>query len=77
MQLANPLHILLIIVLTASVFYGLYRISKYAFFLNTVLLLGLIAYLYYPHNMIKALLYLGCPLFLVNTIFTFFCINLI
>ncbi|WZL90337.1 type IV secretion system DNA-binding domain-containing protein [Salinimicrobium sp. 3283s] len=68
MQLANPLHILLIIVLTASVFYGLYRISKYAFFLNTVLLLGLIAYLYYPHNMIKALLYLGCPLLLVNTV---------
>ena len=72
MQLANPLHILLIIVLTASVFYGLYRISKYAFFLNTVLLLGLIAYLHYPHNTIKALLYLGCPLLLVNTVFYVF-----
>ncbi|MCX2838409.1 type IV secretion system DNA-binding domain-containing protein [Salinimicrobium sp. MT39] len=72
MQLANPLHILLIIVLTASVFYGLYRISKYAFFINTVLLLGLIAYLYYPHNTIKALLYLGCPLLLVNTVFYVF-----
>ena len=54
MQLTNPLHIIIIIILTASVFYGLYRISKYAFFLNTVLLLGLIAYLYYPHNTIKA-----------------------
>ena len=72
MQLTNSLHILLIIVLTASVFYGLYRISKYAFFLNTVLLLGLVAYLYYPHNMIKALLYLGCPLLLVNTVFYVF-----
>lgn len=66
MQLINPLHIILIIVLSALVFYGLYRISKYAFFLNTVLLLGLIAYRYYPHNTIKALLYLGCPLLLVN-----------
>ena len=72
MQLTNPLLILLIIILTASVFYGLYRISKYAFFLNSVLLLGLIAYLYYPHNTITALLYLGCPLLLVNTVFYVF-----
>jgi hypothetical protein len=72
MQLTNPLHILLIIILTAAVFYGLYRISKYAFFLNTVLLLGLITYVYYPHNTINALLYLGCPLLLVNTVFYVF-----
>ena len=71
MQLANPLHILLIIIFTASVFYGLYRISKYAFFINTLLLFGIIAYLYYPHT-IKALLYLGCPLLLFNTVFYVF-----
>ncbi|NJY63245.1 type IV secretory system conjugative DNA transfer family protein [Salinimicrobium sp. CDJ15-81-2] len=72
MQLANPLHILLMIVLTTSVFYGLYRLSKYAFLINIVLLFGILAYIYYPHNAIKALLYLGCPLLLVNTIFYVF-----
>lgn len=72
MELVNLHHILLIVVLAALIFYGLYRISRYAFLFNTLLLLGWLAYFYYPENVIEALLYLGCPLFLVNTIFYVF-----
>jgi len=65
-------HTLTIIALTSLIFYGLYRISKYAFFLNMVLLSVLIGYLYYPDHMIRALLYLGCPLLFINTVFYVF-----
>ncbi|WP_370866520.1 type IV secretory system conjugative DNA transfer family protein [Salinimicrobium profundisediminis] len=60
------------IVLTTSVFYALYRLSKYAFLINIMLLFGILAFTFYPHNAIKALLYLGCPLLLVNTVFYVF-----
>ena len=72
MELANPVQILLNIVVIASVFYGLYRISRYAFVFNTLFLLGLLIYFYFPDHLIEALLYLGCPLLLVNTVFYVF-----
>ncbi len=63
---------LTIIALASLIFYVLYRISKYAFFLNMVLLSVLIGYLYYPDHLIRALLYLGCPSLFINTVFYVF-----
>lgn len=63
----------LIIFLTGSVlFYGIHRLTRYGFSINSILLLSTIAYLLEPRPSLNSslyiLLYLGCPLILSNTI---------
>lgn len=66
MQLDNPLTALLIIGLASAVFYGMYRISRYAFILNFLLLGALVFYLNEDIRLILVALYLVCPLILIN-----------
>lgn len=71
-EVTNALQLTSILLLISTVFYGTYRISRYAFFLNFALLFTTIFWFYYPEHILKAVLYLVCPLFLVNTIFYVF-----
>ena len=67
MQIDNLITTLSIIGLASMVFYATFRISKYAFLLNSILLLVLVFYLSEGNELISILLYLVCPLMLINT----------
>ena len=66
MQLDNPLTVLFIIGLTSTVFYGMFRISRYAFLINFLMLGVLMLYLNEQTQLILIALYLVCPLTLIN-----------
>ncbi|SDE61466.1 type IV secretory system conjugative DNA transfer family protein [Cellulophaga baltica] len=66
MPLDNLLTVLLIIGLTSTVFYGMFRITKYAFAINAMLLALLVFYIPTESALVLRLLYLGCPLMLLN-----------
>ncbi|SDR99661.1 Type IV secretion-system coupling protein DNA-binding domain-containing protein [Gillisia sp. Hel1_33_143] len=66
MQLDHFLSVLLVIGFASILFYGMYRVSRFAFIIN-LLLLGLsILYLSKENELIQILLYLVCPLMLIN-----------
>ena len=66
MQLDNFLSLLLIIGFASTLFYGMYRVSRFAFIIN-LLILGLsILYLSKENELIQILLYLVCPIMLIN-----------
>ena len=67
MILENPVNIILLLVLVSAIFYGIHRVTRYAFFLNTILLIGLLWYIPFSNKLARTLLYLGCPLLLINT----------
>ena len=62
----NLVTVLFIIGLASAVFYGMYRISRYAFILNFLLLGALVFYLNNEIRLILVALYLICPLILIN-----------
>ena len=66
MQIDNLITILSIIGLASTIFYAMFRISKYAFLLNSILLSVLVFYLSEGNELIFILLYLVCPLMLIN-----------
>ena len=66
MQMDNFYTVLFIIGLTSSVFYALYRISRYAFIINLVILGSLAYYLNEETRLTLVALYLACPLILIN-----------
>lgn len=66
MQIDNLITILSIIGFASTVFYAMFRISKYAFLLNSLLLSVLVFYLSEGNELIFILLYLVCPLMLIN-----------
>ena len=66
MQLDNFLSVFLIIGFASTIFYGMYRVSRFAFIIN-LLILGLgILYLSKENELIQILLYLVCPIMLIN-----------
>ena len=67
MQIHNVITILSIIGLTSTIFYALFRVSKYAFVLNILLLSTLVFYMSEGNELATILLYLVCPLMLINT----------
>lgn len=67
MQLDNFLTVLLLIGFTCTVFYGMFRISRYAFIINFLMLGVLVLYLNEQTQLILIALYLVCPLTLINT----------
>ena len=67
MQLDNLFTVLLIIGLTSTVFYGMFRKSKYAFLINFLMLGVLVFYLNEQAQLLLIALYLVCPLTLINT----------
>ncbi|RXJ45707.1 type IV secretory system conjugative DNA transfer family protein [Gelidibacter gilvus] len=68
MHLNNLLSTLLIIGLTSSIFYGMYRISRYAFIINFLILSAFVFFLKDEIQLILLALYLICPLLLVNIV---------
>ncbi|RFN60301.1 type IV secretory system conjugative DNA transfer family protein [Marixanthomonas ophiurae] len=66
MQIDNLIAILSIIGLTSTVFYALFRISRYAFLLNIMLLSTLVFYMSDENELVSLMLYLVCPLLLIN-----------
>src|SRR5690606_6491516 len=68
MYIDNIFPALLTIVFTSILFFGLYRASKYAFFLNNLLLLALALLFQYWTDTTFVLLTLVCPLLLINIV---------
>ena len=66
MQLDNLLTVFLIIGFASTVFYGMYRVSRYAFLVNFIMLGALVFYLNEETSLVLIALYLVCPLTLVN-----------
>ncbi len=66
MQIDNILTTLLIIGFTSTVFYAMFRVSRYAFLLNFILLSTLVIYVSKGNELTLILLYLVCPLLLIN-----------
>ncbi|MBJ7881588.1 type IV secretory system conjugative DNA transfer family protein [Gelidibacter salicanalis] len=66
MQMDNLVTVLFIIGLASGVFYGMYRISRYAFIFNFLLLGALVFYLNEEFRLVLIALYLVCPLTLNN-----------
>jgi hypothetical protein len=66
MQIDNIITTLSIIGLTSTVFYAMFRVSKYAFLMNIILLSVLVFYVAIENEVVPILLYLVCPLMLIN-----------
>ncbi len=67
MEVDNLEHIYLFIAVTSMVFYLLYRITKAAFGLNILIIILTIVWIYYSGQLLQGLLYIICPLLLINT----------
>ena len=67
MQLDNLFTVMLLIGFASVVFYGMFRISRYAFVLNILILVLLVFYLSQEWELIRIFLFLVCPLMLINT----------
>ena len=65
-QIDNLITILSIIGFTSTVFYAMFRVSKYAFLLNIIVLSFLIFSISEGNELVLILLYLVCPLMLIN-----------
>lgn len=68
MQLDNFLNIILIIGFTSTLFYGMYRITKYGFLLNFCVLAALVYCFHKESPIIILALNLVCPLILINIV---------
>ncbi len=68
MHLDNLFSTFFIIGLTSSVFYGMYRISRYAFIINLLILGAFAFFLKEEIQLVLLALYLICPLILVNVV---------
>ncbi len=66
MQMDNLITVLIIIGLASSVFYGIFRISRYAFVVNFLLISASVYYLNEQLPLFQIALYLVCPLKLIN-----------
>src|SRR6056297_2621970 len=66
MQIDNLITILSIIGFASTVFYAMFRVSKYAFVLNVAMLTCLVFYLTEVNELVSILLLLVCPLMLIN-----------
>ena len=66
------LTISLIFSLCCLVFFGLYKLTIYAVELNLLIVIIGVIYMPYPFTLLKSILYLGCPLLLINMIFFVF-----
>jgi len=72
MQIENLLVVFSIIGLFSTLFYGLYRVTRFAFILNILILTILVYYISMDTDLNFTLLYLVCPLMLINTGFYVF-----
>ena len=68
METLDPYSISLIICTASTVFYVLYRIATYAFVLNTLIIAAIMLWIFHLSELVKGLLYVCCPLLLLNTV---------
>ncbi len=68
MQIDTIITTLSIIGFTSTVFYAMFRVSKFAFLLNLVILLAVVFFFSQGNQMVSIVLYLVCPLILINTL---------
>ncbi|QIE59330.1 type IV secretory system conjugative DNA transfer family protein [Rasiella rasia] len=66
MQVDNFITTLSIIGLASIVFYGMFRVTRYAFIVNFLVLGAMVFYLNEENALTLIVLYLGCPLILIN-----------
>ncbi|MHA7056495.1 type IV secretory system conjugative DNA transfer family protein [Aquimarina sp. M1] len=66
MQIDNLITIFSIIGLASTIFYGMFRVSRFAFLLNVILLFMLVFYMSDANELASLMLYLVCPLILIN-----------
>ncbi|MBA6154801.1 type IV secretory system conjugative DNA transfer family protein [Gelidibacter maritimus] len=66
MQMDNLVRVLFIIGLASGGFYGIFRVSRYAFVVNFILISALVYYLNAQLSLVQIALYLVCPLMLIN-----------
>ena len=67
MKIEGLFMILSIIGFTTIIFYGLFRVSRYAFLLNITLLSALVFFIANDNELVLIFLYLVCSLMLINT----------
>ncbi|MDR6301690.1 type IV secretory system conjugative DNA transfer family protein [Mesonia maritima] len=67
MEIESLFTVLSVISLTSLLFYSFFKISRYAFALNMLLIAAIFYYISEENRLILTLLYLGCPLMLINT----------
>lgn len=67
MHIDNFITTFIIIGLACTIFYVMFRLSKFAFLLNTILLSVFVFYTSEVNELVSILLYLVCPLMLINT----------
>ncbi len=68
MEAVHPFMLIMIIGLVCIVFYTLFKVSRFAFGLNTLLVLGMLVGAPQLMTLSQRILYLGCPLLLINTV---------
>lgn len=68
MDVANIYTVFLIILVASTIFYFLYRTAKYALLLNTLIIAGMMVGIFHSAAFVQGLLYLCCPLLLINTV---------
>ncbi|NGX82716.1 type IV secretory system conjugative DNA transfer family protein [Aequorivita sp. KMM 9714] len=66
MQMDNLVTVLFIIGLASSAFYGIFRVSRYAFVFNFLLIGAFVYYLNEQLPLVQIALYFVCPLILIN-----------
>jgi len=66
MEIDNFTTVLSIICVASIVYYAMFRVSRYALFLNFIMLSSLCFYLNEQNELVLILLYLVCPLMLIN-----------
>lgn len=68
MEVNNLLNIIFFLLLMATTFYGFYRLSRYAFVFNLLVLFAVVYFLGSSEDYLRPILFLGCPLLLLNTV---------
>ncbi len=68
MDFNSPIQIIAVIVLTSYIFYGLFRTTRNAFWINAIFLFSLVYFISKYIILWNSLLYFGCPILLVNTV---------
>ncbi|WP_417558318.1 type IV secretory system conjugative DNA transfer family protein [Mesoflavibacter zeaxanthinifaciens] len=68
MDFNNPIIIIAVIATISLIFYGTFRLIKFAFWINLFLILWALYSISDSISLSRSLLYYGCPLLLINTI---------
>ncbi|MGO3184507.1 MAG: type IV secretory system conjugative DNA transfer family protein [Aequorivita sp.] len=68
MDFNNPIIITSVITTAGLIFYGLFRLIRFTFWINLLLIVWMLYYISDSIGLSRSLLYFGCPILLINTI---------